>query len=78
MKTYKCSCGTINKTEWCVKCGIRNTTKFNASRYNDTSSWSSNDFATYTATNSWSSSCDSSNIADSWSSDSSSCSSSGD
>lgn len=31
MGTYRCSCGTINTTEWCVnpRCGIRNTHKYN-------------------------------------------------
>ena len=45
--TYKCSCGATCNTEWCHKCGIRNTNKYNASRSNDTSNWSSNDFSSY-------------------------------
>ena len=68
--SYRCSCGAICTTEWCHKCGIRNTNKYNASRRNDTSSWSSNDFATYSAMNSYSSCDSSSSYSDCSSSDS--------
>ena len=56
--SYKCSCGATCTSEWCHKCGIRNTHKYNASRRNDTSNWTSNDFTAYSAMSS--SSCDSS------------------
>jgi hypothetical protein len=72
--SYKCSCGATCTTEWCHKCGIRNTHKYNASRRNDTSSWSSSDFTNYAAMSSYSSSSDSSSSdCSSSSSDSGSC-----
>ena len=52
MNTYKCSCGTINTTEWCKnpRCDTRSTSKFKASRQSNTSNWSGNDYMQYTAT----------------------------
>lgn len=75
--SYKCSCGATCTTEWCHKCGVRNTNKYNASRHNDTSNWSSNDFTTYAAMNNpsgWTSFGDSFCSTDSGSSDSGGCS----
>ena len=69
MGAYRCSCGTMCSTEWCPKCGIRNTNKYNASRKNDVTNWSSNDFNSFAAANSYSSS-DSSSYSDCSSSDS--------
>lgn len=52
--SYKCSCGATCTTEWCHKCGIRNTRKYEASRSNDTSNWTSNDFSSFSLMNSYS------------------------